>query len=468
MRRPRRAHRSRKTLGLFGALGLVALLLGVALLALPGPAPSQAAALQEQAPGTVWLTRATGIIDPALSGFLVDTMEDAAAAQAAALVIQLDTPGGLDTSMREIIQAQLDAPISIVLYVSPQGARAASAGVYILMASDVAAMAPQTNLGAATPVAMGGDMDEDMRAKVINDAAAYIRGLAASHGRNVEWADQAVREAVSLSSDEALEENVIEFIAEDVAELLQVIDGYVTVPKGLTLATADAPIHEVQMSLIQRFLHALANPNIAYVLMSLGLLGIIIELSSPGLGVAGIVGVISLLLAFYSFHVLPVTFVGIALIVIAMILFVAEVLVESSGLLGFGGAVALVLGGLFLFDAPVDFLRVSWPVIIAVTAVALAFVFIIIRAVTRARRKPAVTGTEGLVGAGGVVLRPLTPEGMVLVQGETWKARAEGGPLLENEEIEVINREGLTLIVRKHEQHDEEAREGERVQSTER
>ncbi len=232
--------------------------------------------------------------------------------------------------MREIIQGELDSPIPVVVYVYPDGARAASAGVYILMASDVAAMAPQTNLGAATPVALGGTMDETMKAKVTNDAAAYIVALAKNHGRNAEWAEEAVRKSVSLTAEQALAMNVVDFVEPDLPTLLTAMDGFVTEPKGLVLHTAGAPVEEVEMGWITTFLHAIANPDIAYILMTLGILGIIFEISSPGLGAAGIGGVIALLLSFYGLAVLPVNFVGIALIVVAIILFVAEIKVQSQ------------------------------------------------------------------------------------------------------------------------------------------
>ncbi len=416
--------------------------------ALPGCGAGSA---DEPAPGDIWTTQVEGIVDPAMAGFLVDIMEQATAARAGALVVEIDTPGGLDTSMREIIQAQLDAPIAIVFYVSPQGARAASAGLYILMGSDVAAMAPQTNLGAATPVSMGEEMDDVMQAKVTNDAAAYIRGLATTHGRNAEWAERAVREAVSLTADEALEQGVIEFVAADVPALLEAIDGYTTVPKDLTLQTAGVPVHEVDMGWAQGFLHLLANPNIAYVLMTLGILGIVLEISSPGIGAGGIIGVISLLLAFYSFHVLPVNFVGIALIILAMVLFIAELFVSSHGILGIGAAVALILGGLFLFDSSADYLQVSWPVLIIVAVIMFAFFVLVIGAITRARRRPVATGVELLLGSTGIVVTPLTPEGQVLVEGERWSAKTEEGDLLKDEEIEVLSMEGLMLVVGRHE-----------------
>jgi len=440
-------------------LGLLAFLAVFAVAVLPSvpqaaadtgqPRVAQASAQPQAAAGPVWVTEAKGIIDPALASYLVKTMEDAAKARAAALVIELDTPGGLDTAMRDIIQAQLNAPIPIVFYVYPQGARAASAGVYILMGSDVAAMAPQTNLGAATPVAIGGEMDEVMKAKVTNDAAAYISGLATNHERNAVWAERAVRESVSLTAEEALQQNVIEFVAADLPALLEAMDGYVTVPKGLTLQTAGAPVEEVGMGWIQRFLHAIANPDIAYILLTVGVLGIIAEFSTPGFGGAGIGGAIALLLAFYSFQVLPVSLVGIALVVLAMILFVAEIFIQSHGVLGIGGAAALIAGGFLLFDTSMSFLKVSWPVVIAVGVIALLFFIFVIMAVARARRRPVAVGAETMVGTTGVAISPISPLGQVRLRGETWKARAEGEGLRKDERIEVIRSEGLTLVVRR-------------------
>ncbi len=429
---------------LFGCLVLVALLtlffcFAVALEPVKGAS----------SPAAVRVCEVKGIIDPAVAGFVVRTVRDAAEAGAAALVIQLDTPGGLDTAMRDIIQAELDSPIPVVLYVYPKGARAASAGVYILLASDVAAMAPQTNLGAATPVSLTGDMDEVMQAKVTNDAAAYIRALASTHDRNADWAEKAVRESVSLTAEEALAEDVIEFVAPDLPALLKAIDGYKTVPKGLVLHTAGAPIEQVKMGWITRFLHAIANPEIAYILLTIGILGIIAELNTPGFGGAGIGGAIALLLAFYSFQVLPVNLVGVALVVLAMILLGAEIFVQSHGVLGIGGVAALVAGGLLLFQNQAPYFGVSWPVVAGVGVVALLFFVFVIRAVARARRRPVSVGAEEMVGAQGVVVSALAPQGQVRIHGEIWKARSEGETLLKDERVEVLGVEGLTLVVRR-------------------
>ncbi|HLA80824.1 MAG TPA: nodulation protein NfeD [Thermoleophilia bacterium] len=424
------------------ALFTVACVLVGAALVLVAPAAAQTG-------GEIWVTRVRGIIDPALSGYLVKTMQQAADAAAAAIVIEIDTPGGLDTSMRDIIQAELDSPVPVIFYVYPQGSRAASAGVYILMGSDVATMAPQTNLGSATPVSLDGEMDETMKAKVVNDAAAYIKGLASTHGRNATWAERAVRESVSLPAEEALAQNVVDFVASDLPSLLRAVDGYVTVPKGITLHTIQVPIHEVSMGWIQRFLHAIANPNIAYVLLTIGVLGIILEFTTPGLGVSGIAGVIALLLGFYSFQVLPVNLVGIAFVVLAMILYLAEIKIQSHGILGIGGTAALIAGGLLLYDTSASFLKVGWPVLIVAALIVLGFFTIVVRAAARAMRRPHATGIESLAGTAGVAISPLDPEGQVRIKGEIWRARTEGDSLVRDDSIEVVRSEGLTLIVRR-------------------
>jgi membrane-bound serine protease (ClpP class) len=410
------------------------------------PAP-QSAAAPPTAPAPVWVTKATGIIDPALASYLTKTMKQAADAQAAALVIEIDTPGGLDTAMRQIIQGELDSPIPVVVYVYPEGARAASAGVYILMGSDVAAMAPQTNLGAATPVALNGTMDDTMKAKVTNDAAAYIIALAKNHDRNATWAEQAVRQSVSLPADQALAQNVVDFVEPDLTSLLKAMDGFVTQPKGLVMHTAGAPVKEVEMGWTASLLHAIANPDIAYILMTIGILGIIFEIAAPGHILSGVAGVIALLLAFYGLAVLPVNFVGIALIVLAMILFIAEMKVQSHGVLGIGGAVALILGGLLLFNSSASYLKVGWPVLIIVALLAFSFFMLVVAKVRGALRRPLATGPTSLVGEHGVTLSPLDPKGQVQVRGEIWKARTEGEALLRDERIAVLRVEGLTLVV---------------------
>lgn len=406
-----------------------------------------ATAQRNRAP--VWTTRIEGVINPPLAAYVVKTITRAQQAGAEALIIQIDTPGGLDTSMREIIQAEIQAKIPVVFYVFPQGARSASAGVYIMMGADVAAMAPQTNLGSAHPVSLTGDMDEELKKKVTNDAAAYIQGLAAAHGRNTAWVERAVRESVSLTAEEALAQNVVEFVARDVDDLLRQMDGFTTKPKGVTLHTAGAPVVTVQMSWRERFIHTLVDPNVIFVLMLLGIYGLIFEFQNPGLGAPGIAGVIALLLALYGLQILPVNYVGLALIVAAMVLFVAEVKVQSHGMLSLGATVALVLGGLLLFNDPGAFVRVDWLVIGLATAASAAFFAFVVQRVAAAHTHRPATGSEGLIGATGNVRTPLDPTGQVLIHGELWQAVAEDELLDRGDEVVVVGVEGLRLRVRR-------------------
>lgn len=432
-------------------LGLVVgLLAAFAAGAFPalGPATAAAAAPQGSTP-SVWVTRVSGIIDPALGDYLTKTMTRASDAGAAALVVEIDTPGGLDSSMREIIQAELSSPIAIIFYVYPQGARAASAGTYILMGSDVAAMAPQTNLGAAHPVALSGSFDDVEQAKVTNDAVAYMTGLATTHGRNATWAAQAVTQSVSLTAEDAKAQNVVDVVAPDLTSLLKALDGYTTKPKGIVLHLADLPINQVSIGWWESFLHAVVNPDLAYILVMLGLIGLVFGFIHPGLHLSAIAGVIALVLAAYALSILSVNWIGVTLIVLALILYVAEVKITSHGLLGVFGTISLVLGGLFLFNSPSGAVRVSWPVLLVVAIVALLFFVVVVRKIALAMRQPHSTGLSSLIGAKGVVRSPLEPLGQVKVNGELWRAKAEEGELLKDEPIEVVDIEGLTLIVKR-------------------
>ncbi|MBU2600771.1 MAG: nodulation protein NfeD [Actinobacteria bacterium] len=430
---------------------LVAGVLGGLLVGLPGGVPTPATA-QDEAQAPVWVTTVEGAVVPPLAAFLMRTIEKAEDAGAEALVIQLDTPGGLDASMREIIQAQIETPMPVVIFVFPQGARSASAGVYMMMGADVAAMAPQTNLGSATPVSLTGEMDEAMQKKVVNDAAAYIRGLASEHGRNTEWPEEAVREAVSLTAEEALEMGVIEFVAADLEDLLQQMDGFTTTSKGVTLSTADAPVVEVSMSWRERLLHTLVDPNIIFILMALGVYGIIFEFQNPGLGVPGIAGAIALLLAAYGLQLLPVSYVGLLLLAVAVILYVAEVKVQSGGIMALGGTVALVLGGLLLFNVPGSVFRVNWTVIAIVALVTLAFFAFVVKAVAAAHQRRPASGSEGMVGETGTARTRLAPAGSIAIHGEIWQADAVGDPIEAGTRIEVVGASGLRLRVHRWEE----------------
>ena len=444
--RPRR----RLVAGLIAAVALFALLVALAAGMLPALGSSTAKAATPQGTNqSVWVTRVSGIIDPTLGGYLSKTMTRAADAGAAALVVEIDTPGGLDSSMREIIQSELSSPVAIIFYVYPQGARAASAGTYILMGSDVAAMAPQTNLGAAHPVGLSGSLDDVENAKVTNDAVAYITGLASTHGRNATWAAQAVTESVSLTAEDAKAQNVIDVVASDLPSLLKALDGFTTKPKGLTLHLTGLPINQVGMSWWESFLHAVVNPDLAYILVLLGLIGLVFGFIHPGLHLSAIGGLIALVFAAYALAILSVSWIGITLIVLALILYVAEIKITSHGLLGVFGTISLILGGLFLFNSPSGAVRVGWPVLLVVAIVALLFFSVVVRKIAVAMRRPHATGLNSLIGATGVVRMALEPFGQVKVNGELWRARSEEGELVEDAQIEVVGIEGLTLVVRR-------------------
>jgi membrane-bound serine protease (ClpP class) len=368
-----------------------------------------------------------------------------------AVVILLDTPGGLDSSMREIIKAELASEVPVVVYVSPPGARAASAGVFLVMASDVAAMAPQTNLGSSTPVAAGGgEIPSDLRKKVVNDAAAYIAELAREHGRNAEWAEDAVRKAANLGAQEALRIGVVDFVAPTLPDLLEEIDGYETVPKGLVLETAGAEIETVEMSLWKRILDTVIDPNIIVLLMSIGVLGITVEILNPGLILPGTAGAISLVLGLYGLQVLPVSAAGILLMLLALAFFAAEAFVTAHGALALAGAISFVFGALLLFDPAGETYQVSLSVALAVGGtLALLTVFAAAKAVQARRARPQ-TGREELIGETGVAREGLTPEGFVFVHGELWRARASGGPIPAGAPVVVEDiGDDLTLTVRR-------------------
>ncbi len=397
-----------------------------------------------------------GTINPVLIDYVDRGIEEAEDSGAEALIIQMDTPGGLDTAMRDIIQLIVNSRIPVVVYVAPSGARAASAGLYILQSAHIAVMAPNTATGAATPISMGeggeASMSDELKAKVINDASAYIRSLAEAHGRNADWAEKAVREGVSVTEREALEMNVIDMVTPDLDTLIIQLDGrQVTMLDGrqITLQTQDAAIHDVPMKTIEGFLYAIADPNIAYILMSLAMLGIAAEIFNPGLIFPGVVGGISLLLAFYSLGVLPVNYAGVLFIVLAFGLFVAEVLTTTFGLFTVGGIVALVIGSLILFQGASPVFQVDpWLIATVTIVIAGALAFIVNRAIS-AHRKQAKTGREELKGRSVVVTVALTPEGNIFFQGERWSSISEEGSVVPGEEVVIEKIDGLMLYVTK-------------------
>ena len=401
--------------------------------------------------GEVHVARVEGIIAPSLADFIVSGIRKAEEARAEVLVLELDTPGGLDLSMRVIIKEILRSSVPVVVYVSPSGARAASAGAFIAIAAHVAAMAPGTNIGAAHPVQMGGgEKDEEMNRKMVNDAAAYIRGLAERRGRNAAWAEDAVRKSVSITATEAAKLKVIDLVAEDRAELLTKIDGRTIETGGgkVTLKTKAATIVEVEMSFRDKILSVITDPTIAYLLLILGMAGLYFELSTPGAVLPGVLGGISLILAFYALQTLPINYAGLLLIILGIILFIAETQVTSHGVLTAGGIVAMLLGSLMLIDSPAPFLQISLSAILGVTAATAGFFAVVVGAAVRAARRQPTTGREGLIGQAGVVRTPLKPEGTVFLRGELWKARCDEA-VEPGERVEVTGVSGLTLTVRK-------------------
>jgi len=439
--------------------GLAAAALSAVLWALGGSAgaaePEPAAepeAAAEAAGGPVVRVRVDSIIHPVAVEFLADAIAEADAIGAEALVVELSTPGGLLPSTREMFTAMLGAATPVVVYVAPAGAQAASAGFFLLMAADVAAMAPGTNTGAAHPVGgQGEDIEGAMGDKVEQDAAATIRSLAARHGRNAELAEAAVLESRSFTADEALEADLIDLVAPSLTALLAELDGREVTKNGrtMTLETAEAVVETVEMSPWRRVLAALAHPNIAYILLSLGFLGIYFELMNPGSILPGVVGGICLILAFFSLSVLPVNYAGVALILLAIVLFIAEIKVPSYGMLTVGGVVSLALGGLMLFKSPLPALRVSLELVFGVALLAALVVGFLMRLALRAQRSKVRTGNEGLVGEVGRAFTPLGPDtrpGKVFVHGEFWHARA-ARPVAAGEAVRVVGVEGMLLDV---------------------
>jgi membrane-bound serine protease (ClpP class) len=392
-----------------------------------------------------------GVISPVTLRLVGLAIDRAQAERAQALVIQLDTPGGLERSMRSIVQRMMNADVPVVVYVAPTGARAASAGVFITMAAHVAAMAPATNIGAASPVALGGGADKTMLKKVENDAAAFIRTVAVERGRNADWAEKAVRQAVSITEREALKLKVVDLIADSLPDLLDKLDGRVVkLPKAtVTLATKGAPVRPIEIGFRDRVLNVITDPNVAYILMMLGMLGLFFELSNPGVVLPGVIGGISLILAFFAFQSLPINYAGVLLILFGIVLLIAEIKIVSHGVLALGGTVSMALGSLMLFDAPELGFRVSWWAIVPMVGLTSGLFLFVVAAGVRALSGRQLLGPSGLVGTLGVARERLAPEGHVLVHGELWRAVAEGGPLEPGAQVRVLAVDGLTLRVGK-------------------
>ncbi len=400
----------------------------------------------------IYVAEYEGVINPVAGEYIAEVIKKANEENAVAILIELDTPGGLDQSMREIVKDISNSATPVIVYVSPAGARAASAGVFITLSAHVAAMAPGTNIGAAHPVALGGGrMDEEMREKVVNDAAAYIKSIAGKRDRNVQWAEDAVRKSVSITAKEALNLKVIDIVAENRAELLKEIDGreVATTTGKITLETAEAMVEHFPMGLRLRILNVLSNPNIAYILMILGIYGLFFELASPGAILPGVVGAICLILAFYAFQTLPVNYAGLLLIILGIILFIAEIKIISYGLLSVAGTISMVLGSIMLIKTDFPFLRISWFVILPAVLFTALFFAITIGLAVKAHRRQPVSGIEGFIGKVGDAYTDIDPEGKAFLYGEIWDARSNDS-IKKGEKIEVVSMDRMMAIVKRH------------------
>ncbi len=394
-----------------------------------------------------------GTINPVTADYIHDAIEKGTKENAECLIIQLNTPGGLLQSTRDIVSDILGSEVPVIVYVSPGGSQSGSAGVFVTLAAHIAAMAPGTNIGAAHPVSLQSGMDSIMSEKVTNDAAAFIRSIAEKRHRSMGWAENAVRMSFSYTETEALQDSAIDLIAKNERDLLNKIDGRkVEVASGeKTLHTKDAVIETYEMGLVEKILNLLSDPNIAYILFLLGLYGILFELYNPGSILPGIVGVISLILAFYSMHSLPINFAGLALIIFGIILFLLEIKIASHGLLAIGGTISLLLGSLMLIRASssLELVGISRVVIVSATAITALFFLFVVGAGLKAQRRKVETGIEGLIGQIGETIDLLDPLGTVKIQGEIWKAESLSGKIDAGEKIKVSGLKDLKLYVEK-------------------
>ncbi len=399
----------------------------------------------------IFLAKFHGIIGPISSRYIKNAIERAEREGAECIIILLDTPGGLDTAMREIVKSELNAEIPVVVFVYPKGARAASAGVFITLAAHIAAMSPGTNIGAAHPVSIGKKMDREMKKKVTNDAVAYIESIAQERGRNVRWAENAVRESFSVSAEDAIEKNIIDVIATDVNDLLEKIDGAEVEIKGQTkiIYTKDVTVEEINLTFREDFLNRITNPNIAYILFTLGTAGLVYEFTHPGAIFPGVAGAVCLILAFLSLQTLPLNYAGMALIIMGVIMLFLEIRTPTNGPLTVGGIASMLFGSTMLFDTDAPFLRVSWSVIIPVVLFTAAFFLFVVGMTIRAMKKKPTTGKKGLEGEIAIAKTDIIPGkiGSVFIHGEYWDAVSDER-IKNGEEVIILSIEGLKLTVK--------------------
>ena len=421
----------------------------VGLLLVNGRSPEALADQSKQDGSLVYLLEVDGSINPALADYIVKGIAKAEQERATCVIIRMDTPGGLVTTTKTIIKEMMNARLPIVVYVAPRGSSASSAGALITVASDVAVMAPATNIGAAHPVGGGGEeISSSMSEKILNDLTAYMRGIVEKKGRNAEWVNQAIRESVSVTAKEALELKVIDLVADSIPDLLTKLNGRTLEKKGqtYTFKTKDARVEKIAHGWRFKILDVVANPNIAYVLMMIGGIGIMMEIYNPGSIFPGVAGGICMLLSLFALQVLPVNYVGVLLLILAVIFFILELKIVSHGLLAIGGVISLTLGSIMLFETEDSTMRVSWSVIIPTVATVSAFFIVAMSLVAKAWLRPARTGSKGLVGAVGIALSDLDLEGRVAIHGEYWNARADRH-IPSGEKVRVIRVDNLSLLV---------------------
>jgi membrane-bound serine protease (ClpP class) len=412
---------------------------------------SSSVALSVENRKEVMVITVSGVINPVSAEFIGKSIKKANEKKAEALIIELDTPGGLDTSMRIIVKDIIGSEVPVVVYVSPSGSRAASAGVFITLAAHIAAMAPGTNIGAAHPVGIGEKMDKVMAEKATNDAAAYIKSLTARTGRNAKWAEDAVRKSISATEEEAFKEKVIDLVSKDLNSLLSDIDSRKvrTIMGEKVLMTAKANVTREETGIRHKILNLISDPNIAYILMLLGFYGLFFELTNPGTLFPGVMGGICLILAFYAFQTLPVNYAGLLLIILAIILFILEVKIISHGVLTIGGIIAMIIGSLMLFESPAPFMKLSLSIILPAVIITTLFFTLTFGLAFKAYRRKPITGSEGLVGVNGITDTDTTKNGgMVLLHGERWAAYSDE-PVSKGEKILVEKISGLKVKVKR-------------------